>query len=257
LTTIGDNVFSRCLDLEEIIIPPSVLSMGNGAFTGSTSYRDRGLKRIYFVGDAPSMGYAPFWMVRATAYYHAGTSGWTEVSSDSLTAGMGEITLQEVDHIRSEDGTCLYCGKVESDANCAELTGKLTAFGEGEALLILTPVGETTPVATQKTTDGSYSFCVEPGEYILTVSQEGTATRTYTVTLTEGETALDVKLQRPGDVTGDGKLNVGDVAKIYAHSKRSALLTDDYQLICADYNGDGRVNARDARALLRVAAGLD
>ena len=240
VTSIGDGTFASCISLTGVTIPDSVTSIGEAAFANC-----RSLTSIYFVGHAPSMDYGSFRAVNATAYYHAGTSGWTEVTSGSLTGGMGEITLQEVDHIWSEDGTCLYCGKVESDANCAELTGKLTAFGEGEALLILTPVGETTPVATQKTTDGSYSFCVEPGEYILTVSQEGTATRTYTVTLTEGETALDVKLQRPGDVTGDGKLNVGDVAKIYAHSKRSALLTDDYQLICADYNGDGRINVGD------------
>ena len=36
-----NQLASLCdFDLEEIIIPPSVLSIGNGAFTGSTSYRN-------------------------------------------------------------------------------------------------------------------------------------------------------------------------------------------------------------------------
>ena len=87
LTTIGDNVFSPCFDLEEIIIPPSVLSIGNGAFTGSTSYRDRGLKRIYFVGDAPSMPWNVFKNFRkVTGYYPVNNETWTDVIKGSYAS---------------------------------------------------------------------------------------------------------------------------------------------------------------------------
>ena len=48
-----------------------------------------------------------------------------------------------------------------------------------------------------------------------------------------------------GDITGDGRVNMGDVAKIYAHIKGSAPLTEDYQLLCADFTGDGRINVGD------------
>ena len=38
----------------------------------------------------------------------------------------------------------------------------------------------------------------------------------------------------------------------------AGLLSDaDIDKAAADYNGDGKVNARDARMLLRIAAGLE
>ena len=154
---------------------------------------------------------------------------------------------------RYVDGSCLFCDKPAPGPNCAGLTGTLVAYGTGEVRLTLTPVGETVPAATLTTADGSYSLAVDPGDYILTVSQEGAVARTYTLNLTEGETILEVKIACLGDVNGDGRLNVGDVAMIYAHAKHTALLTDDYQLLCADYNGDGRINVGDTATVYAYA----
>lgn len=48
-----------------------------------------------------------------------------------------------------------------------------------------------------------------------------------------------------GDVTGDGKMNIGDAAKIYSHLRGSNPLTDKALLVFADATGDGRVNLGD------------
>lgn len=95
----------------------------------------------------------------------------------------------------------------------------------------------------------AYSFKrVLPGEYQLTFSAEGYVTRTYTVTVTDADVALDAVLNLQGDVSGDGKINLGDTARIYAHIRGSKLLSD-YELRCADYSDDGTVNVGDAAKL--------
>ena len=97
--------------------------------------------------------------------------------------------------------------------------------------------------------NGSYSFQnVLPGDYELTISMAGYVTRTYVLTVIDSNVTLDVALNLQGDVTGDGKVNIGDTAKVYAHIRGRNLLSD-YALACADYSGDGTVNVGDTARL--------
>ena len=52
-----------------------------------------------------------------------------------------------------------------------------------------------------------------------------------------------------GDVTGDGKLNIGDPGKLYSHLSGSKPLSDSAALLFADFTGDGRVNMGDVAKL--------
>jgi hypothetical protein len=54
-----------------------------------------------------------------------------------------------------------------------------------------------------------------------------------------------VKIHLLGDVTGDGRVNVGDTARVYSHVRKTAVITDEYLLKVADVSGDGRVNVGD------------
>jgi hypothetical protein len=56
---------------------------------------------------------------------------------------------------------------------------------------------------------------------------------------------LDLKIHLKGDIDGNGKINVGDTTKVYSHVKKTALITDEYMLLCADVSGDGRINVGD------------
>jgi hypothetical protein len=59
-----------------------------------------------------------------------------------------------------------------------------------------------------------------------------------------------------GDLNGDGRINARDARLLL---RLIAGLTEEGEVneTVADFNGDGRVNARDARAILRFIAGLD
>ena len=58
----------------------------------------------------------------------------------------------------------------------------------------------------------------------------------------------EVSLAVMGDVSGDGRINMGDVSKLYAHIKGTNILTGD-TLFVADISGDGRINMGDVSKL--------
>lgn len=93
-----------------------------------------------------------------------------------------------------------------------------------------------------------------PGAYTLTISQEGAVTRVYDLTLREGETALNLKIHQPGDLNGDGRYDIGDVARIYAHAKVSKQLSG-YELLCADFTGDGKITVGDTAKAYAILQG--
>ena len=96
----------------------------------------------------------------------------------------------------------------------------------------------------------AYELMIFPHtSYNIQVSKEGHVTRTYTLDVADGPANLDVKLCPVGDVSGDGKLNMGDIAKLYSHIRNTMRLTDDYALGCADVSGDGNLNIGDTAAL--------
>lgn len=61
----------------------------------------------------------------------------------------------------------------------------------------------------------------------------------------------------PGDLTGDGNINIMDVAKLYAHVKGAGSLTDVAALKAADYTGDGKINIMDVAKLYAHVKGAN
>jgi len=70
-----------------------------------------------------------------------------------------------------------------------------------------------------------------------------------TLTTTFGEATVIF-----GDVNGDGKINTGDAALVYAYIKGKSTLTED-QLKAADVNGDGKINTGDAALIYAYIKG--
>lgn len=58
-----------------------------------------------------------------------------------------------------------------------------------------------------------------------------------------------------GDVSGDGKVNMGDVSRVYAHTTGKTPLTDPKALAAADTNGDGKINLGDTSRILSHVRG--
>ena len=85
--------------------------------------------------------------------------------------------------------------------------------------------------------------------YIIYASKANHVSRTYTLEVGTDPATLDIKLCPIGDTSGDGKLNMGDVAKLYSHIRGTALIADEYAQACADVSGDGKLNVGDTAAL--------
>ena len=143
-----------------------------------------------------------------------------------------------------------------------DIGGAVTSYGneKGKVTLSLIPSGGTQAVQTVTVTgnDGVYMMeGVQDGQYTLKVSKYNHATREYDVTVSGGEVTQDVKICLLGDVTGDGRINVGDTAKCYSHARRTSLLTDAYAQACADMTGDGRINVGDTAKIYGLVRNPD
>lgn len=78
---------------------------------------------------------------------------------------------------------------------------------------------------------------------------------------TPGEGGLCVhcgeSARSPGDISGDGKVNMGDTAKLYAHIRGNGMLTDPLVLTTADLDGNGKINMGDMAKLYAMIRGTN
>ena len=133
-------------------------------------------------------------------------------------------------------------GQVVSFHDDSDVTVALFADGSAQ------PQYTTTVPAGEKS-GGKYTAVydipeVAPGTYTVQVSKKNHVTREYTVTVGAENVTQDVKICLLGDVTGDGKVNTKDWARLKAHVNETSNLTG-YELACGDVNGDGKVNIKD------------
>lgn len=146
----------------------------------------------------------------------------------------------------------LLCGTVFAPVRAAQggaLSGSVTSSDSqtNTVSLSLLSGGKLTYSVTVTGNKASYDFGeVAPGSYTLRVEKALHVTRDYEVTVSTSAVKQDLTLLQLGDVTQDGKVNIGDTARIYAHIRGINKLTDSYILSCADTTGDERVTIGDA-----------
>lgn len=215
LTQIRDYAFANC-SLVELTIPATVTQLGCGFITGNK------IHTVRFLGNAPVLDNEALNDVRATAYYPAGNRSWTDVILQNYG---GTVTWVAEGHPGVTLGGSINKGVT------------LTLSLEQQVLQTLTAETD------------SYEFSnLQPGTYTLTATAVNHVMRTCTIILTDQAQHLDITLHLIGDVDGNGKVNIGDVAKINAHIKNTAALTDPYMLECANVNG-GKLNMGDSASL--------
>lgn len=71
VSTVQSDAFIYCDKLTQIIVPPSVTSIGNQAFDYATN-----INAFFFLGNTPSVYSSGFASNSATVFYLPGTSGW-------------------------------------------------------------------------------------------------------------------------------------------------------------------------------------
>lgn len=99
--------------------------------------------------------------------------------------------------------------------------------------------------------DGSLAFdtsSLAPGEYIFAMAGQTGVNLKNAIVSAPG--AIRVTVFKRGDLTGDGKINVMDAAKLYQAVKGKATL-NEVQLAASDINNDGKVNVMDAAQLYK------
>ena len=130
------------------------------------------------------------------------------------------------------------------------ISGQVTSANADSVTVELLQNGAVVGTQTISGKTAGYTFDKVPaGSYQLKVSKTDHVTYTVDLTLTDTALTHDLKLRLLGDVTGDGRINVGDVARLYSHIKKTSIITDPYVLLCMDITGDGRLNVGDTARL--------
>ena len=136
------------------------------------------------------------------------------------------------------------------------LTGAVTTPGTDAAVTVTVTNsdGEVVAEATANGTEYTISG-LDDGDYIVWFTAEGCAERSYAVTVTGGNAAVDAELHIYGDVNGDGKITTVDVGLANAHAKGVKSL-DDYDFAVAEMSGDGMITTVDVGIINSAAKAL-
>ena len=258
LTQIQSGLFEGCISLTAITIPDTVTSIQTWAFEGCTrltsvtipegvtevwygAFQDSGLRLVTFLGSAPEMANDIFENVTADVYYPSDDATWTEemkqdyrgtltwIGYDPETQSPGE--LSHVCYDNDEDDFCDRCGK-DFRHECISEDGN--AFCD----ICYRDVEHT---CTDENDDWYCDLCYRFIEHAC-ISKDGDFFCDIC-----GNTIV-VQDVLVGDVTGDGQINLGDVAKLYAYVRAFGLLMEN-ELAAWDITGNGRINMGDVSSL--------
>lgn len=145
---------------------------------------------------------------------------------------------------RDSDHKCDQCGRV-MDVNINITVDSYLSASEAVTLYFY----EGTYPSVFATVNGSpakHTFrCAANSHFQLMVMKTGHPTRSYSYSTYNSDIGIYAELYPYGDASQDGRVNVGDVAKIYAHVRGTDEIYDDYAFECADVSGDGDLTVGD------------
>jgi hypothetical protein len=160
LVNIGNSVFAQCTSLTSITIGISVTSIGDSAFAQCTS-----LIGIYFSGDAPTASGNAFESdANATAYYLAGTSGWTNTLAGIPVVlwvpGWLQVTI-------APDGAITNGAKWQVDGGALQDSGAtVSGLSVGYHTVSFSTINGWTTPANQAVSVSSNSVATATGVYV-------------------------------------------------------------------------------------------
>lgn len=223
----------------------------NGAGIVARPYSYCSITYCHNVGDADSIvSFIDSYATIENCYYLADSEtdvldGTTAKTASQFADGTVLALLNNGHWTQGEDDEYPVLG----DAPGVTVSGTATSFNSNtdEVMIQLTESGASEPTyeAVVKGNAAGYSIAnVAPGTYTMKVMKQNHVAREYTVTVGSSNVVQDVKICLLGDVTGDGKVNTKDWARLKAHVNETSNLTG-YELACGDVNGDSKVNIKD------------
>lgn len=137
------------------------------------------------------------------------------------------------------------------------ISGSITGV-DGETELTLYPAGQSQAIMSAKATGNRFEIDgLQPGGYVLSFRHHNRVSRSYEAQIISHNLTLDAMLCCVGDANADGKVNLGDTARLYAHIRGTAIIEDAYTLTCADVDQNGKINIGDtARIYAEVRDGI-
>lgn len=145
---------------------------------------------------------------------------------------------------RNADHECDQCGKLMN----VNINITVTSYQGDQYNTTLRFYEGTYPnvFKTLYTSTGTITFpCAAKSYFKLEITKFGHPTRNFWYNTNLEDINIDARLYPYGDASQDGKVNMGDVSKTYAHLRDTDWITDDYALLCADASGDGELTIGD------------
>ncbi|WP_316637790.1 carboxypeptidase-like regulatory domain-containing protein [uncultured Ruminococcus sp.] len=268
--TVNDGIF----DIEGMFPITKTATMASGHWINSEEYA--GMGAIYYNASIPSYSGFKFNSDTAAlivAHYKVKAAGDATIKNEMKTLAQSDYDLTRI-----IDRGKIVQSNFTSPVALSEPTmpvptgstvsGVATSYktndGVNDVTLTLTgsdnnytdTVTVTASYSGNKA-DTAYSFANVPaGEYTLSVAKGNHVTREYTVAVST-DTTQDVKICPIGDADGNGRVNAADARKVFAKGNGDdEAITDAYALACADVSKPvNRINSADARAVFMHANG--
>lgn len=250
ITTIESFIFRDCTNLENVVIPNSVKTIESYAFKGCSN-----LLSIDIPNSVISIGYEAFSGCSSVGRIRIGYSvtsiGSGAFNGSSLTEliwdakncssneGMGTSHIETVSigpSVEVLPKSFLYGSKITE----ITIPNSVTTIGD-YAFYNCSNVANITCLATTPPLAQSNSF----SNYSVTLNVPISSLEAYQTTAPWSNFTNIVGINEPGDVNGDGGINISDVTSLI-----DLLLSGGETSAGADVNGDGQVNISDVTALI-------
>ena len=227
--TIGDRAFEGCWSLTSVEIPDSVMSIGDSAFNYC-----RSLTSIDIPNSVTSIGdYAFYDCSSLTTVYYGGTEEeWNEIeigdSNESLlNAEVVFISKSELE--KALEGTDLSVGKLAN---------------ESEVVIVPTVAGNVAMTEAELAE-------MLGDEEITIISNNGIIGTGSKIIVGEQEVSLIVK----GDIDGDGVATVFDALIVKKALAENSFSENDIREFAGDIDGEGVTDTSDVDAILSHIVG--
>lgn len=252
LSYIGAYAFQSCNRIAELTVPESVQWIGNDAFSNC-----RALKSINIPEGITTIGDKTFYnclniteITIPSSVTHIGAQAFSGCSKlDVIYLGCDVPAFGDSAVFQGVTATAYYhAGSDEwADVDYYDITGEAgkIVFQKVDHLMTEYRYDYNHTCTANGTQSRTCHYCGITETKVVT----GTAAHEYTDGVC---TVCGQEEFKAGDLTGDGKINIADVSKLYAHVKGTLIITDDDLLLRADLTGDGKINIADVSCIYAI-----